>query len=267
MSNYRFLVASDMDYTLLMPGTPVSSENKKAIDAIRRAGGAFTLATGRSFYLTGSYARDLDVTVPLITSNGAAISDPVKFCDVESVDFPDEILKQLFDLFVSEGVDATGYSSDGIYYLPGCSRSKFIDAYNSSVPSDIKAVILDSAEHTFNKFLLISPSTSVVEKLNAIPGLQIVSSAKNFLDVMMGGTSKGLALQKIASSLDIPVTFALGDSENDLSLLECADHAVAMGGSDPELLRIADYVSSDCESDGFAQAVNEFILPTAARLA
>ncbi|MCR5592316.1 MAG: Cof-type HAD-IIB family hydrolase [Saccharofermentans sp.] len=261
MSNYRFLVASDMDYTLLLPGKPVSPANKEAIRAIREAGGAFTLATGRSFYLTGSYARDLGITVPLITSNGAAISDPVKFCDVESVDFPSFILDSLMKLFTDEGVDATGYSSDGIYYLPNSSRSSFIDSYNASVDADIKVPILKSSDHSFNKFLLIGPSSSVVDKLHSIPGLQIVSSAKNFLDIMMEGTGKGKALQRIASSLDIPVTFALGDSENDLSLLESSDHSIAMADSDPSLLKIADYTTSDCESDGFARAVYEFILP------
>ena len=76
MSDYKFLVATDMDYTLLLPGQPVSEANKRAVEAVYEAGGCVTLATGRTFYLTGSYARDLGIKIPLITSNGAAISDP-----------------------------------------------------------------------------------------------------------------------------------------------------------------------------------------------
>ena len=261
MSDYKFLVATDMDYTLLLPGQPVSDANKRAVEAIYESGGCVTLATGRTFYLCGSYARDLQIDIPLITSNGAAISDPVKFCDIESVDFPDEVLKKLIDLFFECDVDATGYSSAGLFFFPDSSRRGFIDDYNAGVPDDIKVKILDELNVPFNKFLLIHPSSSVVEKILSIPELHVVSSAKGFYDVMMRGTSKGLALKKIASSLGVDLTFALGDSENDLSLLEAADHAVAMDGSDEAVLKAAEFVTSDCASDGFAQAVDEFILP------
>ncbi len=114
MNDYKFLVATDMDYTLLLPGQPVSEGNKRAVALIRKAGGCVTLATGRSFYITGSYARSLDINVPLITSNGAAISDPVNFCDVESVDFPSDVLSELIALFTDNNVNATGCSSAGL---------------------------------------------------------------------------------------------------------------------------------------------------------
>lgn len=264
MSDYKFLVATDMDYTLLLPGQPVSEANVRAVSDIREAGGCVTLATGRSFNITGSYARSLGISVPLITSNGAAISDPVSFCDVESVDFPSDVLSELIRLFIDNNVNATGYSSSGLYFFPCSSRRPFIDDYNSGVPSDIKCRILDSYDVPFNKFLLIDPPANVVAAIKSIPCLQVVSSAKNFYDVMMTGTSKGLALLKIASLLGIPaeMTFALGDSENDISLLESSAHPIAMAGSDPRVLAAAEFITSDCASDGFAKAVHDFILPT-----
>ena len=259
MKEYRFLVATDMDYTLLLPGEPVSAENKRAVKAVQDAGGCVTLATGRTFYLTGAYAADLHIEVPLITSNGAAISDPILFKDLESVVFPDLILETLIALFNKENVDATCYSSDGLYFFKNSSRRGFIADYNASVPDDIKAVELSDLNHSFNKFLLIKPSESVISAIKSIPGLQVVSSAKNFYDVMMDGTSKGLALKKIAKSLGVKMTFALGDSENDLSLLRAADHSIAM--KDSSIEQFADYIAPRCEDDGFAKAVYDFILP------
>ena len=261
MSDYKFLVATDMDYTLLLPGQPVSDANKRAVEAIYEAGGCMTLATGRTFYLTGSYARDLGIKIPLITSNGAAISDPVKFCDVESCNFPSSILDALITLFTENNVDATGYSSDGLYFFPNSSRRSFIDYYNASVSDDIKVVKLSDLKHSFNKFLLIRPSDELIAQLKSIEELEIVSSAKDFYDVMMKGTSKGIALKKIAESLDIKLTFALGDSENDLSLLEAADYSIAM--KDSSIEQFADYIAPKCEDNGFAQAVYDYILPLA----
>ncbi len=76
---------------------------------------------------------------------------------------------------------------------------------------------------------------------------------------MMAGTSKGLALKSIAESLGVKMTFALGDSENDLSLLEAADYSIAM--KDSSIEQFADYIAPRCESDGFAKAVYDYILP------
>ena len=263
MCKYKFLVATDMDYTLLLPGMPVSKANRLAIKAIEEAGGCVTLATGRTFYLCGTYARDLGITIPLITSNGAALSDPVELKDIKSVDFPPHILKTLIDLFEDKNVDATGYSSEGLYFFPASTRRGFIDDYNSKAPDNMRVPILDKPDVSFNKFLLISPDREVTERIMSIPKLQVVSSAKDFVDVMMAGTSKGLALKEIASSYGIPdnMVFALGDSENDISLLKEAGHAIAMAGSDPKVIDVAEFVTSDCASDGFARAVEEFILP------
>ena len=186
------------------------------------------------------------------------------FKDVKSVDFPASVLDTLVSLFVRENVDATGYSSDGLYFFENSSRRGFIADYNASVPDDIKVVELSDLSHSFNKFLLIRPSETVVSAIKSIPGLQVVSSAKNFYDVMMAGTSKGLALKSIAESLGVKMTFALGDSENDLSLLEAADYSIAM--KDSSIEQFADYIAPNCESDGFAKAVYDYILPTAASL-
>lgn len=273
MKDYSFLVASDMDYTLIMPGKPVSPANKKAVRAVREAGGAFTLATGRTFYLTGSYARDLDISIPLITSNGAALSDPRSFSDISSVNFPPDLIKLLLELFLKNGIDATGYGSDGVFFFPASTRRGFISDYNRTVSNDIRVATGeisggDEPLPSFNKFLLISPPEHILNLLSGIDPIQTVSSAHDFYDVMMKGPSKGKAMLDIADSLDIPgaLTFALGDSENDLSLLDAAGHAIAMENSAPEILNAADYITGDCESDGFAKAVFEYILPEAKKI-
>ena len=55
---YKALLAADMDFTLLAPGKDVPEGNKKAIKALKEAGVAFTIATGRSSFLVGKFAED-----------------------------------------------------------------------------------------------------------------------------------------------------------------------------------------------------------------
>lgn len=264
---YRFLVATDMDYTLLVTGMPISSENLRAVRAIHDAGGALTLATGRSSFATGTFARELDIKVPLITSNGASLFDPVARKEVYSSLLGEERVKELSSLFIENGTDATAYSPEGIFFLPGSSRRPFFAKYNDNIPEDLKAPVYDFDINghipAVNKFLLISPDRETVSALEAMEGLELVSSAYTYFDVMKEGNTKGRGLMMLADMLSIPraMTFALGDGENDLSMIKDAGYGIAMGNSDERLFEHASYITSDCKDDGFARAVFEFILP------
>ena len=70
---YNSILATDMDYTLIMPGKDVTPENARAVRALRENGVAFTLATGRSSFLVGKYAEDLGIDIPIITGNGDSL--------------------------------------------------------------------------------------------------------------------------------------------------------------------------------------------------
>lgn len=260
-----------MDYTLLMPGKPVSPANAEAIKELDNAGVAFTLATGRTSYLTGKYVRALDIKVPLITSNGGALYDYSLHKDIYSNDMDADTLirlKVLFDSF--PGTDITGYSADGIYCVPDSSRRDFIADYNIDEPDHDKAPILDLNEFfegnilpSFNKFLLVSPPPALLREILTFPELEVVSSAKDFYDVMRAGSTKGGALLRLADTLGIPRenTIAIGDSENDISMIEAAGVGIAMSNSTYDVLAAADHTTASCEEDGFAQAVHEIVLP------
>ena len=269
--NYTHLLAADMDYTLLMPGKPVSDTNIEAIRKLEEAGVAFTLATGRTSYLTGKYARALGIKVPIITSNGGALYDYALHKDIYSNDMDTETLVRLKVLFDSyPGTDITGYSTEGIFCVRDSSRRDFINNYNSDEPDTDKAPIHDLTDFlegdvlpAFNKFLLVSPSPALLREICAIPDLEVVSSAKDFYDVMRAGSTKGSALMRLAETLGIPAenTFAIGDSENDISMIEAAGCGIAMSNSSYDVIEAADATTGSCEEDGFAQAVHEIVLP------
>ena len=268
---YNSLLATDMDYTLLMPGQDVTPENVNAVRALRENGIAFTLATGRSSYLVGKYAKDLGIDIPIITGNGGALYDPVTKRDLMSKDFPEDKLRRLMASMLDNGIDATVYSTSGIYFTPASTRRDFCDNYNASVaPEDRIPLFLFDAEDlskdiipTFNKFLLIEPPEDFVALLKSDPDLTVVSSAKDFYDVMPANVSKGDAMLELADYLGIPRsnTFASGDSENDIAMLRSAGYGIAMADSDPEVLSAAAFITSTCEEMGFARAVFDFIIP------
>ncbi len=268
---YNSLLATDMDYTLLMPGRDVSPGNIEAVRALRANGVAFTLATGRSSYLVGKYAQDLEIDIPIITGNGGALYDPVTKRDLMSKDFAEEKFRALMTSMLERKIDATIYSVSGIYFSPYSTRRAFCDNYNAGLPDEDKIPLLgldgdDLAKEqipAFNKFLLIKPPADFVEELASDPDLTVVSSAPEFYDVMAAGVSKGDALLELADHLGIPRknTFASGDSENDITLLESASYGIAMADSDAKVISAAAFVTSACEEDGFARAVFDYVIP------
>ncbi len=268
--NYRYLMATDMDLTLLMPGQDVPEENLRACRALKENGVALTIATGRSSFLVDKFASIMDIDVPLITGNGSALWDSRTRTHVYSADFPREKFLHLANLFMDRNVDCTLYSTEGVFLCPASSRQWFCDAYNDGLPEDKKAPVyhidksyLEEDFPDFNKFLLINVCDEIAEELKDDPDLYIVSSGPTFYDVMVSGVSKGKCLLKLADMLGIPRenTFAIGDSENDLSMIEDARYGIAMGNSDQSLLEAASYITARCEEDGFAKAVFEYVLP------
>ena len=270
-NTYKALLAADMDYTLLAPGKDVPEGNKEAIRALKDAGVAFTIATGRSSFLVGKFAENLGIEVPLMTSNGGSLFDAKARKQFASRDFEDAKIRSLLRLLMDKNADATLYSDEGIFFAPCSSRKFFVQGYNEGVEPAKQAPIIDIDRSfpdqetipRFNKILLIKPSEEVADIFLSDPELELISSGPNLYDVMCKGVSKGNALIELADYLGIPAdkTFAIGDSDNDLSMIRSAKYGIAVGNATDEIKKAASYISTNYDSLGFAKAVYEFVIP------
>ena len=268
---YKALLASDMDLTLLSPGKDVPEGNKKAIKALQEAGIAFTIATGRSSFLVGKFAEDLGIDVPIITSNGGSLFDAGERRQFASVDFEESKIRKLLEYLLDNDADATLYSDEGIFFAPCSSRKFFVEGYNVGVEPakqspiiDIDKSFLDRAVlPRFNKILLIKPNDALHDLMLSDPELEALASGVDLFDVMPRGVSKGNALLKLADYLNIPSdrTFAIGDNENDVPMIEAAKYGIAMGNGTDGAKKAAYYITADYDSLGFAKAVYDFIIP------
>ena len=260
-----------MDFTLLSPGQDVPEGNKEAIRALKEAGVAFTIATGRSSFLVGKFAEDLGIEVPVMTSNGGSLFDAKARKQFASRDFDDTKIRSLLRLLMDREADATLYSDEGIFFCPKSSRKYFVEGYNEGVEPAKQSPIIDIDRDFpeqekipgFNKILLISPDKEVEDIFLSDHELVLISSGPNLYDVMCKGVSKGNALIELADYLGIPAdnTFAIGDSDNDLSMIESAKYGIAMGNATAEIKKASSYITANYDSLGFAKAVYEFVIP------
>jgi hypothetical protein len=83
------------------------------------------------------------------------------------------------------------------------------------------------------------------------------NSAGDLLEISAAGVSKASALAALCAQRDIPAerVIAFGDMPNDLSMLRWAGHAVAVGGSHPDVLAAADEVAPGNDDDGVARVL------------
>lgn len=268
---YKALLAADMDFTLLSPGKDIFEGNKEAIRALKDASVAFTIATGRSSFLVGKFAEDLEIDVPIMTSNGGSLFDAKTRKQFDSMDFEDSKIRELLRFLMTRSADATLYSDEGIFFTPASTRRAFVNSYNEGLEPSKQCPMIDidmdflrkDKLPDFNKILLISADKELVDTLSSDSELEVISSAPNLFDVMKKGSTKGNALLNLADYLGIPAenTFAIGDSDNDISMIEAAKYGIAVGNATEGVKAAASYISADYDSLGFAKAVYEYVIP------
>jgi Cof subfamily protein (haloacid dehalogenase superfamily) len=261
------LVAVDCDDTLLDKDLSISQENYRAITEAAARGVMVTLATGRMFQSCLPYAEHLDLKGPLIVYNGALVKDRrgnVWSCQT----IPKDIALEIAHLAMLHRLCLNVYVQDRLYVS---SLNEMVDYYVSvanvtpHVVGDLAAFIQDSDEPT--KLLFVDEeeriaALAVLIRQGFSEVLEITSSKSRFLELMSKGVSKGEALLRVSKALGFSKDeiMAIGDSHNDLSMLQVAGIGVAVGNAVSELKEIADYVSLPHDYAGVAHAIDKFVL-------
>ena len=90
----------------------------------------------------------------------------------------------------------------------------------------------------------------------------VARSQAYYLDITHPLANKGVALTEIAKLLGIPLAeiAVIGDGGNDVAMFERSGLSIAMGNANPQVQRAADFVTDSNGDDGFANAIERFIL-------
>lgn len=117
-----------------------------------------------------------------------------------------------------------------------------------------------------NKLLCMAQDEDALERarrdLCALPGMDVTSSWHMNLELMPAGASKGAAVAALARELglDASQVMAIGDYDNDESMLTWAGLGVAMGNASPRAKKAADRQTLRNDQDGVAWAVRRYAL-------
>ena len=85
-----------------------------------------------------------------------------------------------------------------------------------------------------------------------------------YLEVLHPQASKGHAVAKLAEllGLDASKVMCIGDQGNDRDMIEYAGMGVAMGNAIDEIKALANFITTTCDEDGVAVAVETHVLNT-----
>lgn len=272
MTEYK-LLAMDVDDTLLDRELRLHPDDEAAIARARSAGVQVVLATGRMYRATLPLARRLGITAPLITYQGAYIGHPVTGEEIWHCPVPLELALEVLELNRQWGFHVNAYFDDHIYVAEQNEHSRRYQEISgiAARPVGDLGAFLRRAGRDLTKVLFIAPE----KELDAVlplcrrhfgERLHITKSKPFFLEFSHPRANKGEALARLCDHLGLSLeqAIAVGDSYNDLEMLEMAGLGVAMGNAREEVKARADYVTAPVEQGGVARVVEKFIFGRAA---
>lgn len=256
----------DLDGTLLTSEKHISDTDKKTLKSLSSTGVKIVIATGRSVHQIKAYIKELDISDPIITFNGALISTPSTGEVIMKKTFPEGAVRSLEKVLKDDNLNYFFYTSNRIYYALDCDYSMYQRYYNSTLPDEQKIPLYHISEMSaaeYNDILVVALNNDPVilpelkKKIPEAESLSFLDSGSNIIDILSCGTSKGEAIKALASHLDIPLseTVAFGDSQNDETMFEAAGFSVAMGNAYDSLKEKADFITKTNDEYGITHAL------------
>ena len=274
MRNYDILFL-DMDGTVLNSRNEASERTRKALKAAQDAGVKLVVATGRTLKIVPALVHELGFDYAAV-SNGASIYDLRTGERVYHHDFNLEAAREMCRVLVEE-CDFIEFYADGGIMLSRASYERIgkrpIPPWHMKFFAENKVRIWDSEEAYvaagapgLEKVALVNYDEQVLKRIRSRlepTGLfSITASIAGALEINDKGCGKGVALRDICQRLgvDIARSAAIGDSQNDLSMIEAAGCGVAMGNAFQEVKDRADDITASNDEDGVARFIEEKVL-------
>lgn len=269
------IIGLDLDGTLLNNNKRISPRTMAALEAAQAQGVYLVPVTGRPHLGVPRLVRELPFVRYLISCNGAAIRDNITDDLVrERVIEPSLALRVLevlrrFDAPHEALCHGQGYGEDWVYreMIAMHPDNHFLPVYIR----DSRKTVPDMAEFLagssgLEEFFLMTKSREQRDEIAAalvdVPGISIVFPAARALEITAAGVDKGEALLYLAQYLGVSPqgVMAVGDSGNDLAMLQAAALPVAMGNAAQKVKDMAAHITATNEEDGVGLAIEEFVL-------
>lgn len=276
-----------MDGTILSPDHSISTKNKQAILAAQSNGIEVVIATGRSFSEAIGPVRSAGLNLPYICLNGAEVRDEsgklisathivendiqkiISILETHTIDYQLFIDTLIYTKSIKDQIDTFVQLAEAANQIPA------VDEIRKEVMDRVErgfVIQLDSYDQIINQrgseiYKVFGTSFNRLNLDNArkalqlLPGLAISSSGAGNLEITNKNAQKGIAVEQYAKSKGTTMenVMVIGDSYNDISMMERAGRSVAMGNAPAEIKAECTEVTTTNEHDGVGLAIEAIL--------
>lgn len=266
MTNDIRLVIADVDGTLVTQDKVLTPRAVEAVRRLREARIAFSITSGRPPLGMQMFIAPLGLTEPFAAFNGGVLVRPDLSVMAQSF-VPADIAALVIEAISRHRLDCWVYTDHD--WLVRDANAAHVAREQWTVKFAPK-VVPDFAAHLNRvaKIVGVSDDYAAVARCEADVQHDCgshVSAARSqpyYLDVTHPDANKGHVVTVLSEALSIPPAqiATIGDMPNDVLMFHKSGLSVAMGNASPEVQRQAQFVTTSNEEEGFANAMEAFIL-------
>jgi Cof subfamily protein (haloacid dehalogenase superfamily) len=263
------LLLADVDGTLVTPDKVLTDRAIEAVHHLHDAGIGFAITSGRPPRGMAMLVGPLGLQSPIAAFNGGLLVGP-DMTVIEQRVIAQDLVIPIAELLRSYGLDVWFYRGADWYVPdpegPHVAREAWTVKFQPRVMSGIEDVTDNVA-----KIVGVSDHHDAVAKASSAArdrfGDHVTAAASQpyYLDVTHPEANKGWVARYLARRYELSAAevATIGDMPNDVLMFAHSGLSIAMGNADPGVKRAARRITDTNDHEGFAKAVERFILAAA----
>src|ERR1700731_1653688 len=261
------LVIADVDGTLVTQEKVLTKRAVEAVSRLREAGIQFTVTSGRPPRGMAMLIDPLKLTQPLAAFNGGVLILPDLKTVVDQKFLPAGIPEKVIEAVGSHSLDVWVYTDTGWFVRDPNAAHVAREQWTVKFPPTVVKTFAGLLGRVA-KIVGVSDDLARVaqcEKDVQQAGGTHISAARSqpyYLDVTHPQANKGEVVLSLSKLLNVPAEqiATIGDMPNDVLMFKKSGVSIAMGNASPEVQASATYVTATNEDEGFAKALEKFVL-------
>ena len=258
------LICTDLDGTLLGSDGRVSKENLEAIEYFKDKGGAFTYVTGRLPCCVAGIYDMIKPNVPMGVINGGGIYDYSAGKYLRKKELSSEVMElvELAERNV-EGIGIQVNTFETVYFSQENSAMEWfrrvtgmpnvVRHYRAVDEPIAKIVFGDKRVEAIEQLMKLLKTHPLSEKFD------FIRSEKALYEILPKGANKGCIIPQLCEIIGISPekTVAVGDYNNDVSMLRAAHIGIAVANAVPEAKAAADRITVSNDEHALARIIHD----------
>jgi Cof subfamily protein (haloacid dehalogenase superfamily) len=261
------LLVADVDGTLVNSDKRLTDGTRQSVERLRAAGVELAVISGRPPRGMAMLSGPLALTAPIVAFNGGMFVTPDLTNVLEQHCLPATVAAEVVATLGQAGLDVWVYRGSDWFIrrrdAPHVAREESTVQFAPVVVDDLGGVLANAV-----KIVGVGDDHALVARCE--DGLRRrlgahVSAARSqpyYLDVTHPDANKAAAVRWLSRTLAVPLVevACIGDMPSDVLMFAVGGLSIAMGNASPEVQRCARHVTTSNDDEGFANAVDWFVL-------